>query len=429
MMYIYKILLLILILPIFTSCAEKKLPPLPGVRINVLHYDLQKEESETKTPIHIQTVTNLLGWDSSDANQYNGLPYNISLPEKLALKKKFSPSKFKPSGGDSAVMIVDGILYSYAKSTLSAYNLSSNETIWSSIAVSGSERNDVLSGSMAYNQGKIFLSSGGRDFIAFDSLTGKELWRYKSHNVIRHIPTIKGDKIYISTIDNTLSCLNMYGAILWRYDAPVYSLTSNHLYAPTLIYNDKVITATTAGDLIILNNVDGDELTQVNLATSSIIGDGSLEKGPIMSPLLDGSNLYLLTGESDLIKIDLNTPEILWRQTFPGAKSLWLTKDTTYLVTETNQLLALTNTTGKLLWAIDLPKDPKNKKLHNFYGPIMANNKLIITANTGEFFTFSPSDGSLISSYQNNFRINQIPIIVDSKMYFVGSKGEISIWQ
>ena len=429
MKHIYKILLLILILPIFNSCTEKKLPPIPGVRINVLHYDLQKEESKIKAPIHIPTTTNLLEWESSDSNQYNGLPYNISLPEKLSLRRKFSPSKFKPSGGDSAIMIANDILYSYAKSTLSAYKLSSNETIWSSVTIHGSEKNDVLSGSMVYNQGKIFLSSGARDFIVFDALTGKELWRYKAHNVVRQIPTIKNGKIYITTIDNTLSCLDMDGAILWRYDAPVYSLTSNRLYAPTIFYEGKVVTSTTAGDLIILNNMDGEELTQVNLATSSIIGDGSLEKGPIMSPLLDGSNLYLLTGESDLIKIDLNTPEILWRQTFPGAKSLWLTQDTTYIITGTNQLLALTNTTGKLVWAIDLPKDPKNKKLQKFHGPIMANNKLIVTANTGEFFTFSPQDGSLISSYQNNFRINQMPIIIDNKMYFVGIKGEISIWQ
>ena len=429
MKYIYKILFLSLILPIFTSCTEKKLPPLSGVRVNVLHYDLQKEESKTKISIHLPEATNLLEWKTSDTNQYIGLPYNISLPENLTLKKKIYPNKFRPSGGDSAVMIIDGILYSYTKSVVSAYNIANKKTIWSSVAISGSEKNDVLSGSMAYDKGKIYLSSGGRDFISFDSLTGKELWRYKAYNVVRHIPTIEDNKIYITTIDNTLSCLDMDGSILWRYDAPVFSLTSNHLYSPAIIYNDKVIAATTAGDLIILNNADGDELTQVNLATSSIIGDGSLEKGPIMSPLLDGSNLYLLTGESDLIKIDLNTPEILWRQTFPGAKSLWLTQELTYLITNTNQLLAITNTTGKLLWVIDLPKDPKSKKLNKFYGPIIANGKLIVTANTGEFFTFSPKDGSLLSSYQNRFSVNQMPIIVDNKAYFVGNKGEISIWQ
>lgn len=421
----------IIIVSIFllTSCADKKSPPLVGTRINVLHYDLLKSQSANKTPITIPAQTNLLEWKTSDTDQFIDLPFNISLAQDLKLSKVFSASKFRPNAGDSSLMIIGDVLYSYTKETLAAYKISTNKNIWSAQVIFGSERNDVLSGSFVYDKGIIYLASGGRDFVAFNAETGKELWRYRAHNVLRYVASIKNNLLYITSIDNTLSCLSLDGKLLWRYDAPAYSLTNNHIYTSNLIYEDKVVTITTAGDLIALNRTTGEELTQVNLATTSIIGDGSLTKGPVYSPLLDKSNLYTLTGEDDLIKIDLAIPEIAWRQNFPGAQSFWLTEDFTYILIASNQLLAIENKKGELLWAVDLPKDLKKKKLRTFYGPIMAGNQLIITANNGEFFMYSPYDGKLIASYANNFLTNRMPMIVDNKAYFISTKGKIAVWQ
>ncbi len=282
---------------------------------------------------------------------------------------------------------------------------------------------------MTYVNGVIYLSSGSRDLIAFEADTGKELWRFEAHNVVRHIALVNENQIYVNSTDNTLSCLSLDGKLLWRYNGVIYSLITSRFYVPNVVHHDKLITITTAGDLVVLNKYDGQEITQVNLATTSVIGDGSLAKGPIASPELIGNHLYILTGESDFLKIDLENPQILWRQNFPAAKAFWIADNTAYLLSDNNQLLALDNSSGKIIWAIDLPKDPKAKKLVEFYGPVFAGDQLILTSANGEFFTFSPKDGKLITNYKNNFSTNQMPFIVNDKAYFIGTNGNISVWQ
>ena len=426
---------ILLIISLLSSCADgelfgKKTPPLPGTRVNVLHYDLMKNENPNESKnISIPAQTVLSAWVCSDIGQFTELAENISLGNNLKLVNNFHPKNFNPSSLDSAILIVDNILYSYTKSTLAAYDLTKNRNLWSKEAVEGKERNDVLGGSMTYANGVIYLSSGSRDLIAFEADSGKELWRFKAPNVVRHIALINENKIYVNSTDNTLSCLSLDGKLLWRYDGAIYSLITSRFYSPNIVYQDKLITITTAGDLVVLNKHDGQEITQVNLATTSIIGDGSLAKGPIASPELINNHLYILTGENDFIKIDLENPQILWRQNFPSAKAFWVADSTAYLLSDNNQLLAVDNSNGKTIWAIDLPRKQKAKELVQFYGPVLAGDMLILTSYNGEFFTFSPKDGKLISSYKNNFSTNQMPFIVNDKAYFIGTNGSISVWQ
>lgn len=428
MKYINHFIILV-IATLLISCSEKKHPPLLGNRMNVLHYDLLKEKTPIKLDLTVPSQVKSSSWPASDVNQFLGIPDNLSLAKNLKLIDKIYPAKLNSSSQNATVIIVDDIIYNYSKTILTAYKISIKKKLWSVETVAKNERSDVLDGSMVFANGVIYLSSGGRDFIAFNSSDGKELWRFRAPNIVRYTASIKNNQVYVSTIDNTIYSLSLDGKLLWRYDAPIYSLTNSHIYGPNLVYEDKVITVTTAGDLIILNRHNGEELTQVNLATTSIIGDGSLSKGPVSSPILIKNNLFILTGENDLIKIDLTTPEILWRQNFAGAKSYWITEKVTYLITESNELLAIENNHGNVAWAADLPKNTKKKKLEAFYGPILAGDQLILTASSGQFFMISPYDGKLQSSHNNGFFTSQMPIIVNNKAYFISKKGDISVWQ
>lgn len=428
-----KFLYLLVVLFIQVSCAEgdffgPKKPPLPGKRLNVLHYDLMQENIPSRRDINIPSETNILSWDISDIGQYTSLPYNISLPDNLTSKNNFTLSRFNKSEG-SAILIIDDIIYTYSSNILSAYDSKNRKTIWSNSVVKGKNKSDIISGSMSFHKNVIYLASGSPDLIAIDANTGKELWRYTSPNVVRYISLVQNDKLYISGTDNTLSCLDLNGNLVWRYDAPIYSLVSNRIYIPNIVYQDKIINITTAGDLLVLNRYDGSEITQVNLANSAIIGDGSLEKGPLASPYLDKDYLYILNGEHEYIKIDLANPQIVWQQSFPNAKSFWVSDNVTYMITRgDNQLIAINNLDGKVIWIIDLDKDQKNKSLE-YYGPIMAGNKVIVASRNGEMIMYSPIDGSEIKRYKNTSSTHQMPIVVNNKLYFIGYLGNVSVWQ
>ncbi|MEK6734319.1 MAG: PQQ-binding-like beta-propeller repeat protein [Pseudomonadota bacterium] len=391
--------------------------------MNVLHYELSRKTSKVKA--NLPKATNLHTWKISDDNQFTNIPSNLKLSPKLQMLQKISPSDFNPSTNDSAIIIINDIIYTYTKSTLSAYNISLEKRLWSAIVPAKNEVKDNIGGSIAYDNGVVYVSSGTRDFVAYNAESGKEQWRYRAPNVIRYIPLIQNKQIYINSIDNTLFCINFSGKLLWSYDAPVYTLTSSHLYQPNIEYDNKLVSITTAGDLLVLNRYDGEEITQVNLAMSSIIGDGSLEKGPIVSPVMDKENLYVLTGESELMKINLAAYEISWRQNFPNAKSFWVSGNLIFLLNNNNQLIAVENENGKLVWMIDLPSTKKDEK---YFGPIIGGGKIVLASNTGDFLLVSPSDGKIISHYKSGFSTNRMPLILNEKIYFIGSNGKIMIW-
>lgn len=434
MKILLQLLKLSLILFLVSSCAEgeffgPKKTPLAGKRLNVLHYDLlQDNKITTKEAINILAQRNLSSWDISDIGQFTGLPENISLASELKLETSFTLDGFSKSSG-SSMIIINNIIYTYSRNILSAYDTAENKNIWSVKSINSKEKDDIISGSLAYDSGVIYLTSGARDLVAYNASDGKELWRFQAPNVIRHIALIYNDKIYFSGTDNTLSCLDLNGNLIWRYDAAIYSLTTNRIYIPNIVYEDKVINITTAGDLVVLNRYDGAEITQVNLATTAIIGDGSLAKGPLVSPILNGSHLYILTGESDFIKIDLANPQILWRHNFPEAKSYWVTDKVTYMITRNNQLLAMDNKAGEIIWVEELNNNSNNKDSSEFYGPILAGNQLVITSRDGDLLMISPYDGKEITRYKNNSPTHQMPIIVNEKVYLIGNRGLISVWQ
>lgn len=423
----------IVLIFLLAGCSEgdlfgPKKKPLQGDRLNVLHYDLSKEHSLIQNTIVLSAEEDLLKWDSSDIGQYSDIPENIKLNDKLKQVRSFYINGFNKSSG-SSIVINENLVYTYSKNVLSAYDTNLKKFLWSFKAVTSNEKDDIISGSILLQDGVIYLSTGVKDFVAVQASDGKELWRYIASNAVRNIPALEDNKIYIASTDNTLSCLDDEGNLLWRYEAPISSLSSNRIYTPTLFYKDKVLFITTAGDLIILNKYDGSEITQVNLANSSIIGDGSIEKGPLVSPVLVRDDLYILTGEHELIKIDLSMPKIAWQQNIANSKSFWVSGNAIFVVTRVdNQLIALNNHDGKVIWISDLNINPKSVSIE-FYGPIVAGNKIYIASRNGELFSFNPNTGKIIDTYRNSVSTHQMPLIVNDNLYFIGYLGSINVWQ
>ena len=99
-----KLLVKLMLLLLLTSCAEgeffgPKKPPLPGKRLNVLHYDLLKDKTLTKEEIIIPAQQEVEAWEFSDVGQYTGLPSNIKLGKDLVFKYNINISNFDSTSG------------------------------------------------------------------------------------------------------------------------------------------------------------------------------------------------------------------------------------------------------------------------------------------------------------------------------------------
>ncbi len=427
-MYFIRYYILLFILTAISACSEKQRPPLKGERLNVLKYDILQEKKKTNIKVVLPEQEHNNGWFSSDYHQSKFLSPNIKLAKELQLDKQLKLHRFNATSSDSAMVIVDNIAYTYSNSIASATDLKNSKLLWSVEIIKDDEKKSIIGGSMAFYQDILFIATGTTKLAALSVKDGKQLWIYDAPNVLRYVPLIESNQVFVTTIDNTLLCLNKDGNLLWRYDAPTYSIAPDRLITPSFTFEDKLFTMTTAGDLVVLRKFNGEELMEVNLASASIIGDGNISKAPLNSPYLLKNKLYILTSESEIIKIDLTIPDIVWRQSFPGANSMWVTNKQTFVLMDNNQMAAIDNETSNIIWIVDLPKDPKNKEYLESYGPIVAGDLVYLVNEKGLLSAFSSYDGSLIKTYTSE-PTNIPPIVIDEKLYIIGKNGKINIFK
>ena len=75
-----------------------------------------------------------------------------------------------------------------------------------------------MGGGIAYDQGKIFVTSGFGVVICMDAATGRELWRHDMQMPIINAPVVSGGRVFFSTYDNHFYALaEANGRQLWDH--------------------------------------------------------------------------------------------------------------------------------------------------------------------------------------------------------------------
>lgn len=154
--------------------------------------------------------------------------------------------------------------------------------------------NDIASRPVL-SQGLVYAASQSGLLAAIDGRTGRRVWSQSIGSV--HAPVIVGDYIFIAGVEGQIACLTVNnGSVIWATQLKQFNNQKKKKgrvsYAGPLIASNRVIVASSTGELIAISPQTGEETARIDLGDKVFL-----------EPIVVGNRIIMLTDDGRLIAI------------------------------------------------------------------------------------------------------------------------------
>lgn len=304
-------------------------------------------------------------------------------------------------------------------------------TVWTADLVPPRDKGrDATGGGLAFDDGKLFVSSGFGLVTALDAATGQQLWQQKLDATGSGTPSVAGGVVYLVAGDNTGWAIDANnGRIKWQLDSTPSA--NNILGGPAPALNGQVAifafgsgevqAAFRGGGLRVWDAViSGQRRGLTRTRVTDITGD----------PVIVGDTLYVGTPVGRLVAMNAGTGDRLWTAEEGPLNPVWVAGGSVFLVSDRNELVRLDANDGSRVWGTKLPlfvkdRPRKQKEIFAHYGPVLAGGRLIVASNDGLIRSFDPASGALVASVEIPGGATTNPVFSGGVMYVVGARGQL----
>ena len=428
--------LLFLAAIVLTGCdnyfGQNKAPSLPGKRISILtqQRSIEPDSSAAGHKIVLPAPTPNNDWPQA-GGYANHAMHHMRIGK--ALQERWSISVGRGTNDEERLMaqpiVAGNTLFSMDSETIvSAYNLKDGAKIWSVELTPKEEDDDHVNGGLAYENGKVFATTGFGQVVAVAAKTGKVLWRRNVGAPVRSAPTARGNRVFAIAVTNKLFALNgETGAVLWSHSG-IEEATNLLGGSSPAVDSGVVVAPYSSGELFALKVENGQELWADSLAgtrrsaTSSALGT---IRG---RPIIDYGIVFAISNSGQFAAINLRTGRRIWERPVGGIESPWIAGDYLFVISNNTDLLALGRLNGRIYWVTALPEweDPEDREGKiTWTGPILASDRLIVAGSSGEALSVSPYSGKVLGKVEMLDSVSISPIVVQDSLLFLTDNAEL----
>lgn len=418
-----------------TWFGEEKRANLTGERVSVLTHDtkLNIHEKAATTKIILPRPLSNNHWKQSGGISNHSMQHlKIENGTNLLWRKTFGEGT-----SDENYLITEPISYKGVVFTLdvegkiSAYELATGRKFWSRRIASKTEADDLtaIKGvGLAVSHDKLVITTGFADVIMIDLKRMGEAWRYTANAPFRSAPTIDNGKVFVQTMTDELIALSLNeGKELWSHQVVGEETIILGGAAPTI---DKgVLVAVFTNGEIKAFKADTGSLLWVDALTSVAKSRARAEINSVKARVVIDNGVVYAVGHNDLtVAIDLRSGRRIWEKEIGGINQPYLAGKYLYIISNDNELIAMTAKTGEVLWIRKLPRyddEDAKKGMILWAGPILASNNLITTSSDGYIYFISPYTGKIKYSNKVANSIASAPIVSMDKLLFITSDAKI----
>ena len=303
--------------------------------------------------------------------------------------------------------------------------------IWSHDLTPVTDRSGEASGGgLAVEGDTLYVTTGFGALVALDVATGRERWVQKLESAATGAPAVKGGIVYVTSRDSRAWAINAAdGRVKWQL--PGTPTTSVMVGGTAPAVTDKfavfpfgsgeLVTAFRKGGVQVwATSVSGKRRGRAYAGISDITGD----------PVISGNVVYAGSQSGRIVALDMGSGERLWTAKEGAYSPVWVTGGSVFLVSDEAQLVRLDAATGERIWGVEMPyytkdKPRRRKAVYAHYGPVLAGGRLIVAGSDGMIRSFSPVDGSLLSTVEIPGGATTNPVIVGGVLYLVSTNGKL----
>ena len=420
-----------------------RLSKLRGERISVMAMDesLKPDETLANTAVVLPPP-----YRNNDWTNPGGYPSNAMyhLEASSSLQEIWAQQAGKGSDTDSRLtappIVAGGVIYVLdAAAHIFAFDAKNGAPQWDKSLAPQSDSNLVntltlgmigentsvdptkgAGGGIAFDDGKLFVSTGFGDVVAMTSNGRKVLWKTNLGVPIINAPVASGGRVFVSTQDNHFFALAQTdGRKLWDHQgisesAGILESTS------AAVAGEFVLAPYTSGELFALRVQNGrpawnDMLTSPGNTTALSELDDIAGR-----PVVDRDMVFAISHSGLMAAITLNTGDRAWSRDIGGIQTPWVAGDFIYVISTDQQLLCLTRKEGRVKWMHQLPRwgDEHEKSDPIVWaGPVLVSDRLIVVSSQGYAESISPYTGKLLGRMQIPAAANIAPVVANDTLY------------
>jgi outer membrane protein assembly factor BamB len=331
----------------------------------------------------------------------------------------------------SSPIVADGKIYVLdAEGHVYAYDAASGAPVWNrDMAFDGEdnpERN--YGGGMAFDNGRLYVTTGHRRALAVNAATGEEIWSILTETPVHAAPSVADGRVYVITLENQLLVLNAdNGELLWEHrgiaEPSALAASSNAAVA-----GDTVVVPYTSGELYALRTDNGlpywvDQLARTtNVTALTILNDIAGR------PVVDNDMVFAVSHSGTLVGINMRTGGRAWTRNVPGIQSPLVAGEFVYVVSTLGQVLCLNRGDGRIKWVTQLPafEDPDDREDPIVWtGPLIVNNRLLLFSSDGRGVSLIPSTGQVANQIGIPGGTFIAPIMANGILYVLTNEAEL----
>ena len=412
---------------------KPKSTPTIGDRVSVLvsELDIAVDPETAATPMTLPAATANADWAQS-----GGSP--SKLVEHVALPVSVGPAWASPIGAGSTKsrrlgggpVVAGGKVYTIdTVGSVRAHDATTGAAVWAArFGDAKGNENILYGGGVAVDGGRVYATNGFGFVAALDAATGAVAWTVRPGGPLRGAPTVADGSVYVISQDNQIFALKATdGSTAWSAAAALEVAGVFGNGSPA-VDRGTVVAGFSSGELNAYRYENGRQVWQDALSRTSIsTGVGALSDIDA-DPVIANGIVYALGQGGRMVALDLTSGQRVWELNMAGIATPWVAGDWLFAVNDKAQLIAVQRLTGKIRWINQLPRWLKEKKKDgqiNYFGPVLAGDRLIVAGSNGALINIDPATGAIQSQTSAGGGIRFQPVVAGGSLYLLTEEGRL----
>ena len=342
------------------------------------------------------------------------------------------------------IVVADRIYVMDAETTVTAFNAADGEEIWRKelapdikerfrlrdfVLFQGTSPSEVgFGGGVAFDNGKIFVTSGFGFIAALDAISGDEIWRVETSAAVRTPPTAYRNRVYVTTNVNEFLALNQEtGEEDWTFQSFEEAARFLSSASPAAA-GDLVIAPFSSGEIVAFQAESGRSLWNETLAQQANLTALAMLNDIAGSPVIDRGLIYVVSHGGRFAAIDIRSGQRVWEASITSLQTPWVAGDFIFVVSVDGELVCLSRNDGGIIWVSQLRRyknEKKRKGRVTWAGPVLAGGSLVLVSNLGEMAKVDPQTGEITETKKIGATSVISPVVANEKVYILSENGRL----
>lgn len=302
---------------------------------------------------------------------------------------------------------------------------------WSTDVTPALENRDSASGGgLAYEGGRVYVTTGFGELVALDATSGAVLWRQRVGAPIGGGPAVANGVVYVAARDNVGWAVRAAdGKVLWQTSGIVSEAGVMGVSVPA-VQGDTVVFPFSSGQLTAADTQTGATRWNAQIAGTRTGRAIAVIRDVTGDPVISDGTVYGGTSSGRIDAVDLGSGIQVWSAKDGANSPVAVAGGSVFAVTDEADLVRLDAATGGVIWRVDLPyytdsRVKKQDRIYSHFGPVLAGGRLFVASSDGVLRAFDPASGRLVGQGEIPGGAASAPVVAGQTLYVVSRAGQL----